>query len=128
YGFTLKQWFVNRGSKYDTYPNTLSWCNSLGYRLVKVKDLTNASCPSNSSACRGSVGATPSSSGNYYQRNIGAGFFTEWGRMYDYSGVGFYNSWYWTSGPNGSTQFIVNTSYGGVDWNYNYTHGLCSHP
>ncbi|MCX8583024.1 hypothetical protein, partial [Gilliamella sp. B3372] len=20
YGFTLKQWFVNRGSKYDTYP------------------------------------------------------------------------------------------------------------
>ena len=129
YGFTLKQWFVNRGSKMDTYSPTLSWCNSLGYRLPKVKDLTNASCPNNDSDCRGSVGATPSSSDNFYMRHIGSGFFTEWGRMYDYSGVGFNDyDWYWTSDPHGSSQFIVTTHNGYVLWGYNYNYGLCSHP
>ncbi|MCX8595524.1 hypothetical protein [Gilliamella sp. B3367] len=130
YGFTLKQWFVHRGSKEDTPSNTLSWCNSLGYRLVKVSDLTNASCPNNDSWCQGSVGATPSSPDNYYMRHIGSGFFTEWGYMADYSGVGFPYVWYWTSDPNGSNQFVVNTGNGYVTWNYTYndSYGLCSHP
>ncbi|MCX8663522.1 hypothetical protein [Gilliamella sp. B2911] len=130
YGFTLKQWFVHRGSKLDTYPNTLSWCNSIGYRVPEVKDLTNASCPNNDSLCRGSVGATPSSSHNGYMRHIGSGFFTEWGRLYDYSGVGFYDVWYWTSDPTGSTQFFVDTHYGNVGWYYTVrdSYGLCSHP
>ena len=132
YGFTLKQWFVNRGSKRDTYSNTLSWCSRIGYRLSRVKDLTNASCPGNDSECRGSVGATPSSRRNYYMRHIGSGFVTEWGKMDDYSGIGFINSWYWTSDPNqsGSSQFIVYIQDGLVNWYYNYSHysGLCSHP
>ena len=128
YGFTLKQWFVNRGSKRDTYSNTLSWCNSIGYRVPSVKDLTNASCPNNDSDCRGSVGATPSSPSNHFMRHIGSGFFTEWGRMYDYSGVGFNDNWYWTSDPNGSYQFIVDTYNGNVYWSYYYNYGLCSHP
>ncbi|MCX8670239.1 hypothetical protein J3U22_01200 [Gilliamella sp. B2865] len=131
YGFTLKQWFVHRGPNYYNYPNTLSWCNSLGYRMPSVKDLTNSFCPLDSvnySLCRGSVGATPSSSDNYYQRNIGAGFFTEWGRMSDYSGVGFHNRWYWTRDSNDSGQFIV-SSYIGVTFSNNSdNHGLCSHP
>ncbi|OCL24895.1 hypothetical protein A9G07_00275 [Gilliamella sp. wkB72] len=129
YGFTLKQWFVNRGSKYDTYPNTLSWCNSIGYRLPKVKDLTNASCRGNHSGtfCQGSVGATPSAPHNDYMRHIGSGFFTEWGRMVDYSGVGFNRYWYWTSGSN---QFLVGTDSGYVDRDYTDRdfYGLCSHP
>ena len=125
YGFTLKQWFVNRGSKYDTHPNTLSWCNSLGYRMPSVKDLTNA--------VRTDVvvpSATPSSPGNWYMRHIGSGFFTEWGRMSDYSGVGFRHSWYWTIDPNGSNQFIVGTGNGGLSWTHsvNFSYGLCSHP
>ena len=125
YGFTLKQWFVNRGSKYDTYPNTLSWCNSLGYRMPRVKDLTNA--------VRTDVvvpSATPSSPGNWYMRHIGSGFFTEWGRMSDYSGVGFRHSWYWTIDPNGSNQFIVGTGNGGLSWTHsvNFSYGLCSYP
>ncbi|MCX8595719.1 hypothetical protein, partial [Gilliamella sp. B3367] len=132
YGFTLKQWFVNRSSKLDTYPNTLSWCNSLGYRVPKVKDLTNASCRGeySGSNCRGSVGATPSSPNNVYMRHIGSGFFTEWGYMADYSGVGFTNYWYWTSDPGGSYQFFVSTDGGHVDWTYTYSddYGLCSHP
>ncbi|OCL24114.1 hypothetical protein A9G07_04545 [Gilliamella sp. wkB72] len=132
YGFTLKQWFVNRGSKYDTYPNTLSWCNSLGYRVPRVKDLTNASCRGRNSGteCRGSVGATPSSPNNFYMRHIGSGFFTEWGIMYRYSGVGFVDFRYWTSDPSGSNQFIVFTADGCVvgQHTYNNLYGLCSHP
>ncbi|MCX8680326.1 hypothetical protein J3U22_11970, partial [Gilliamella sp. B2865] len=129
YGFTLKQWFVHRGSvKERNYSPALSWCNSLGYRLPSVKDLTNASCPSGSSYnCSGSVGATPSSSNNHYMRHIGSGFFTEWGRMNDYSGVGFLNHWYWTSDPRGSGQFGVDASCGVVAL-YNTFYGLCSHP
>ncbi|MCX8585601.1 MULTISPECIES: hypothetical protein [unclassified Gilliamella] len=132
YGFTLKQWFVNRGSKLEYYPNTLSWCNSLGYRLVKVKDLTNASCRGYNSGtwCQGSVGATPSSPNNEYMRHIGSGFLAEWGRLYDYSGVDFSYGYFWTSDPTGSLQFVVHTDYGGVYWNYtSYNgHGLCTHP
>ncbi|MCX8585624.1 hypothetical protein J3U16_04210 [Gilliamella sp. B3023] len=123
YGFTLKQWFVNRGSKWDNYSNTLSWCNSLGYRLPSVRDLTNAV---RSDGIISS--ATPSSPGNYFMRHIGSGFFTEWGKMDDYSGVGFYSLWYWTSDPRGSRQFIVNPNYGNVDWTYGGYSGLCSHP
>ncbi|MCX8584979.1 MULTISPECIES: hypothetical protein [unclassified Gilliamella] len=132
YGFTLKQWFVNRGDKEDTYPNTLSWCNSLGYRMPSVKVLTNASCRGTNSGshCQGSVGATPSSRNNFYMRHIGSGFFTEWGSMEDYSGVGFVSSWYWTSDPYGSDQFVVYSDNGSVNWlyTYNYNYGLCAYP
>ena len=129
YGFTLKQWFVNRGSKLDTYSNHLSWCNSIGYHLPRVKDLTNASCDNNI-YCRGSVGATPSSPGIFYTRHIDAGFFTEWGKMDDYSGVSFINSYYWTSDPRGGSRFIADTSHGHVIFrDIGYTeYGLCSYP
>ncbi|OCG35181.1 hypothetical protein A9G39_06360 [Gilliamella sp. Imp1-6] len=108
YGFVLRQWFVHR-VKYDTLSNQTSWCRSLGYRLSQVRDLTNVvtSYPIS--------GATPSSSGNYYQRNIGAGFFTEWGVMYYYADAGFVNYNYWTSdAAAGSNGFTVYTAYGTV--------------
>ncbi|MCX8594788.1 hypothetical protein [Gilliamella sp. B3367] len=131
YGFTLKQWFVNRGDRLATPSNTLSWCNSLGYRMPSVKDLTNASCRGLNSGdwCRGSVGATPSSSDNYFMRHIGSGFFTEWGRMSAYSGVGFNDGNYWSSAPAaGSRHFNVSAFKGNVYWHYDFTSGLCSHP
>ncbi|OCL24126.1 hypothetical protein A9G07_04615 [Gilliamella sp. wkB72] len=131
YGFTLKQWFVNTGSVKKTYPQALSWCSRIGYRLVKVKDLTNASCRGQNSGtwCQGSVGAPPSSPNNYYIRHIGSGFFSEWGRMYDYSGVGFYDTFYWTSDPHGSYQFFVHADNGHVLWDYDYySSGLCAYP
>ncbi|MCX8675973.1 hypothetical protein J3U16_11805, partial [Gilliamella sp. B3023] len=120
YGFTLKQWFVNRRSWIGSYSNALSWCNSLGYRMPRVRDLTNSNY--------NNLGATPSSSGNYYQRRIGSGFFTEWGNMSDYSGVGFNHIWYWTSDPLGSGQFLVHTNSGNVDWDYLDYYVLCFHP
>ncbi|MCX8663013.1 hypothetical protein [Gilliamella sp. B2911] len=126
YGFTLKQWFVNRGFKYDIYPPTLSWCSSLGYRMPRVKDLTNA--------VRRDVvvpSATPRSPGNHYIRHIGSGFFTEWGDMSSYSGADFDNNQlYWTSDPTGSHHFIVGSEYGRASWrNYDTSdYGLCTYP
>ncbi|MCX8670966.1 hypothetical protein J3U22_11590, partial [Gilliamella sp. B2865] len=126
YGFTLKQWFVNTGSVKANYSNTLSWCNSLGYRMPSVKDLTNAVLTGSPAIS----GATPSSPGNFYMRHIGSGFFAEWGSMFDYSGVGFDTYWYWTSDPSVSSQFVVNTHNGNVYRYYTYYdfYGLCSHP
>ena len=93
YGFELRQWFVNRNQKTDTAPNQNSWCSYTGYRLASVEDLTNA-------IYYGAVSATTASSGNYYQRRIGAGLFTEWGSMEAYIGeynAQFYHGLYWTS-------------------------------
>ncbi|MCX8663527.1 hypothetical protein, partial [Gilliamella sp. B2911] len=124
YGFTLMRWFVNRGSKKDRYPQTLSWCNRIGYQMLRLKDLTNAV---------GSeppfISATPSSSGNYYMRHIGSGFFTEWGNMANYSGVGYNKQLYWTSDFTGSYQFTVSVFEGHVRWNDNpsLNYGLCKY-
>ena len=120
YGFTLKQWFVNRGTNRYSYSNTLSWCNSLGYRMPSVKDLTNSNL--------NNLGATPSSHGNHYMRHIGSGFVTEWGRMTDYFGDSFTQPWYWTSDLLDSGQFTVHTENGDVYRFYSDSAGLCSHP
>lgn len=99
YGFVLQKWFVSGGpNKLETLPNQVSWCSSLGYRLIKVKDVTNAVCFNFNSGpwCKGAVGATPSSNGNYYQRRIGAGFIAEWGVLSVY-GAGFREGFHWTS-------------------------------
>ncbi|OCG08779.1 hypothetical protein A9G13_01580 [Gilliamella sp. wkB178] len=134
YGFVLKRWFVNRGDKKDNLANTSSWCRSLGggYRLPQVKDLTNAVCfgTSSGSWCQGAVGATPSSRGNTYQRNIGAGLFTEWGGLSVYTAAGFVIDGNWTSDSSGSYQFFVYSGTGYVDSHYPYNSfgGVCAYP
>ncbi|OCG05997.1 hypothetical protein [Gilliamella apis] len=85
YGFVLKQWFINLdlGSRSNaSFNDASSWCNKTGYRLPKVRDLTNA--PSCSRSCgryenEFPGGATPSSPDGYSRRHIGAGLFAEWG-------------------------------------------------
>jgi hypothetical protein len=116
YGFELKQWFVHRGTVADNYSNSLSWCSHIGYRLPKVRDLTNAVCAGlgSGSWCQGAVGATPSSPVNHYQRRIGAGFFTEWGNMNDYTHANFLYDHYWTTDTTGITQFLVASATGYV--------------
>ncbi|OCG42691.1 hypothetical protein [Gilliamella sp. Bif1-4] len=95
YGFVLRQWFVNRGGERNIYSEASAWCNSLGYRMPRVRDLTNSNY--------NNLGATPSSGWNHYQRNIGAGFFTEWGSMTYGADVGFvYYFHFWTSDAEGS--------------------------
>ncbi|WP_141669980.1 hypothetical protein [Gilliamella sp. App2-1] len=131
YGFVLQKWFVSRGSKIDSAPATATWCTSLGYRLPQVKDLTNAGCFSgNIALCEGSVGATPPSNNNNYQRRIGAGFLSEWGSLLSYTDFRA-TSYLWTNDEKDSTHhFMVSTTDGMIsnnskDWNYN---GICVYP
>ena len=115
YGFVLRQWFVN--GRMDSHSNPTTWCNSLGYRMPRVRDLTNAVCSGvfSGSWCQGAVGATPSASDNHYQRHIGAGFFTEWGYMRIYTDTGFFFRFtYLTSDATGSDQFLVHSYIGDV--------------
>jgi hypothetical protein len=107
YGFVLRQWFVSRGAQFGFYSDQLAWCNSLGYRMPRVRDLTNSN--------RNNLGATPSSSDNNYMRHIGAGFFTEWGSMNFYTDAGFVRDFYWTSDATGSDQFNVSSFIGLVN-------------
>ena len=116
YGFELKQWFVARVHGSYTNSSVESWCNKIGgYRMPKVRDLTNANCRG------GCQSATPSSPDNSFRRHIGAGFFTEWGKMNYYRGANFdFNSnptsgivaIYWTSdefSPHSPQNFFVVT-------------------
>ena len=107
YGFVLKQWFVNRGDKDRVVAAQSSWCINLGYRLPRLRELTNASacseiyCPS----------VVYPSNSYHYSRRIGAGFFAEWGDLYRYSKANFmYASPYWTSEPVPTDKEGKNTS------------------
>ena len=157
YGFVLKQWFVNRGDRNRyTYSSTESWCNKIGgYRLPKVKDLTNASCrdhsdricgyrDTNIKAVLNALTATPSSGYNNYLRYIGAGFFTEWGNMISYIGANFVGEFVYTDGeyltsdrsifnnPIYNNQFFAISGNDGSVYSTTYiagkTYGLCVYP
>ncbi|MWN06298.1 hypothetical protein [Gilliamella sp. Pas-s95] len=126
YGFVLKQWFLHRGGEVDTPSNHSSWCSRLGYRIARVSDLTNAGrtdFPSISIA-------TPSSGYNNYSRQIGAGFFSEWGWMGKYSNASFVNYFYWTSDLVGNKQFYVNSTGGYVTYDHILykSNGVCVTP
>ncbi|MCO6556802.1 MAG: hypothetical protein J6577_06170, partial [Gilliamella sp.] len=136
YGFVLRQWFVSRGGQFTNHSNQTTWCNSLGYRMPRVRDLTNAKCGvrGNFPCINGVDGAKPSSGNWVYQRQIGAGFFTEWGCMPDYNypnADAFADSWT-SDAAAGSNQFAVDSRFGYV---YNLSAsdplgrpGLCTAP
>ncbi|MCO6550909.1 MAG: hypothetical protein J6580_09565, partial [Gilliamella sp.] len=133
YGFVLRQWFVHRGAHSKTYSDQLAWCNSLGYRMPRVRDLTNAECGVDNAwfpCINGIDGAVPSSSGNNYMRHIGAGFFTEWGYLNYYADAGFANDYFWASDATGSGQFNVNSTNGNVNSlsASNSRYGVCTAP
>ena len=147
YGFKLKQWFVNRGPVTDTegfkYASLSSWCNKIGgYRVPKVKDLTNASCQGNSSGpqCQGAVGATPSSPSNRFLRQIGAGFISEWGQLHYYNQDQYieneytYYGRFWTNDKyelRNNHNFVVSSTYGEVtvyDLDVPEVRGVCVYP
>ena len=128
YGFELKQWFVNRRHSYKSQYNVSNyhtlWCNNIGYRLSSIADLTNA-------VYGDYIGATPSSPGNYYQRRIGAGLFTEWGYMSTYTGANFqrYSTGdgnYLTTNEGNSVG--VNPNDGNVRSGSSRTHCVCVSP
>ena len=100
YGFVLKQWFVNRGSKTAVASRQGSWCLNLGlglgYRLPRLRELTNASFCSGSYFCPKSD--YPSNT-YHYSRRIGAGFLAEWGDMTRYKDEARNHYSYWSSEP-----------------------------
>ena len=126
YGFVLKQWYVNN-PHYYLYSRCISWCDNIGYRLPTVSDLTNATV-------QDFVGAMPSSPGNYYQRRIAAGLFTEWGKMYGYKNANFppdsEQYYYWTSDIINSFVGIVHSGTGIVrsQNNRGANYVLCVYP
>ena len=133
YGFVLRQWFVNRGDKWHYYSDQLAWCNGLGYRMSRVRDLTNGKCGtwggvSFFPCINGVDGATPSSVHSGYQRRIGAGFFTEWGEMLSYPDAGFRGYGCWAYGAPGSSYHV--DSHGGwvVDYDNNIDYVVCTTP
>jgi hypothetical protein len=132
YGFVLRQWFVNRGYNFSNLSIQTAWCSSLGYRMPQVKDLTNAKCGKQSDfLCVGEIdGAMPLSSHNHYQRQIGAGFFTEWGNMTSYKGPGFGSYEFWTSDASNSNGFSVSPIDGKVlfDFPEILNHVVCTVP
>ncbi|MWN30838.1 MULTISPECIES: hypothetical protein [unclassified Gilliamella] len=126
YGFVLKRWFVGRGSYDKPYNDQLAWCRSLGYYLASISDLTNAMCGPYSyfpcvSGINGINGAVPWSNGNYYQRRIGAGLLSEWGRLGSYESAKFMsaiNPWHWTSDEFNGAHFYVDSDKGEVRKDY----------
>ena len=128
YGFVLNQWFATHGDRINTdifsYTNASSWCNKIGYRLPMIKDLTNA-VNSNIS------GATPASSSNFYERHIGAGFFTEWGALVNYLNIYGHDFYYWAdNGTNQNDNYVV--SLRGrivlISVSWSKWHGICVYP
>ncbi|GAA5105520.1 hypothetical protein GCM10023211_04380 [Orbus sasakiae] len=138
YGFVLQKWFVNRGFNWQAAIGTNSqttWCAGLNgshYAIVKVKDLTNASGHFEYNNNATIPSATPASPGNYYQRRIGGGLFSEWGSMINYGGSSFYSFYYWTSEAeeSGAFQFSVMSTDGEVfaDSPYGSLMGICAQP
>ncbi|MWP61537.1 hypothetical protein [Gilliamella sp. Pas-s25] len=134
YGFVLQNWFVNRWIHAEPPDKQSLWCSNLGYRLPKTQDLTNAFCTVDlidGRRCEGVVGATPSSSGNHYQRRIGGGLLAEWGAAGGYYGSRFIDSGYWSSAI-GIPQFVNvaffrGTIYSDVPFHYGY-YGVCVTP
>jgi hypothetical protein len=123
YGFVLKQWFVIQSIHSSNYSQSSSWCTGLGYQIPRVRDLTNA--------VRIGVdpisGAAPSSSKNAYQRYIGAGFFSEWSALSNYTGANIRNfRSYWTSDTSRGFHFAVAPNYGQIFTDNNTHFSICS--
>ncbi|OTQ75906.1 hypothetical protein B6C90_05190 [Gilliamella apis] len=130
YGFVLKQWFVGLGGYTKTYFSMESWCNKIGgYSVPMVKDLTNAY----RIVLGQIISATPSSPDNSYRRHIGAGFFTEWGRMDYYAGANFFiprEKDYWAKNKWSTDSFyfvVISPVYGGIGFDawHRGNPGLC---
>ncbi|OCG00822.1 hypothetical protein [Gilliamella sp. wkB112] len=132
YGFVLKEWFVARKSWGMGYQDAERYCSSYGYRLPNLKELTN----SLDTSSLGFVGATPSSNGNWYQRNIGTGLLSEWGATYGYyetdSDITYISKNIWSSSTNENKVFYVSPDIGMVgnsylDW-VEYFDAICVYP
>lgn len=127
YGFELKQWFINRANVYGGPDEHAAWCNNVGYSMPRVMDLTNATGSTDNGLILPPVQVP--SSGNYFQRRIGGGLFSEWGEINKYANAYFLGSNYWTTDKLDDDLFYVNPVYGRVD-GFKFAalfYGICVH-
>ncbi|WP_165596321.1 hypothetical protein [Gilliamella apis] len=122
YGFVLKQWFVNRGNITAAASRQGSWCLNLGlglgYRLPRLRELTNAGC---SDYC---PSVDYPSNTYHYSRRIGAGFLAEWGNMQRYKDEARNHYSYWSSEPVPTDAEGKNTSNSTTQFGATAVHGL----
>lgn len=90
-------------------------------RLSKIKDLPYA------------VGgpwsvAEAAATREICQRNIGAGFFTEWGVMSDYADTGLINHYFGASDIYNNKSYAVGSTAGSVTSRYSRNYGVCVYP
>ncbi|OCG58246.1 hypothetical protein A9G41_02625 [Gilliamella sp. Nev5-1] len=162
YGFELQKWFVFRKCYgYDGCYMTVDgnrvalgqkehadWCDSIGYRVPAIEELTNAQCEDNpwgydpwyhaNFPCNlGIDSATPHSPNEFAQRNIGP-FISEWGYL-RFAGCGSRcnDEYVWTSDSLTTTRgrrfyFVVapegNVTYGRSFENDSWVTALCVNP
>ncbi|OCG38465.1 hypothetical protein A9G31_00175 [Gilliamella sp. Gris1-4] len=108
YVFTLSKWFVGRAMN-SSWENQRSWCNSLGYRLPRVRELSN-------SKLGDWQGGTPPRGNIYYTRDIGF-FLSEWGSVAGYVNANFGGGFYMTAEKNSQRYpYAIRESDGEV-WN-----------
>ncbi|MWN30915.1 MULTISPECIES: hypothetical protein [unclassified Gilliamella] len=103
YVFRLSKWFVGRG-KDSSWRNQRSWCNSLGYRLPRVRELSNTTLGD-------FQGGTPPRGDLYYTRNIGF-FFSEWGIVSGYVNTNFGGGSYMTAEADRQGPYVIRESDG----------------
>ncbi len=144
YKFTLKQWFIVNSSPAKSYSDAKNYCESLGYRLASIAELTNA----NTNGWQGGL----KGQGNNYQRRISVndsskvtptnplgtsgGLFAEWGdtNITYYFASFFRFDKYWASESiniNGDKLYPLVSSEGSISFekeNYSNAAAACVSP
>lgn len=118
YTFKIAQWFIvkpnsNNNKKGVIYSEAKDYCESIGYKLPLIGDLTNANAPD--SAWQGGLLGQP----NNYQRRIGGGLLAEWGDLkntneYSDSNVTLMKSWGVNYQGDNNLPYLIDNSSGQV--------------
>ena len=118
YTFKIAQWFIVKPNSNDNkkgviYSEAKDYCESIGYKLPLIGDLTNANAPD--SAWEGGLLGQP----NNYQRRIGGGLLAEWGDLkntneYSDSNVTLMKSWGVNYQGDNNLPYLIDNSTGQV--------------
>lgn len=119
YTFKIAKWFIvkpnsNDNNKGVVYPEAKEYCNSIGYKLPRISDLTNGNAP-DIAWQGGLLGQT-----NNYQRRIGGGLLAEWGEIAQdyYQDLNVTSMYFWGNynddDTNNSFKYRVSTDEGVV--------------
>lgn len=110
YRFRLNHWFVVSDDHVARdFSETNEYCESFGYRLPTVSELTNYKAPD----IGWDHGYFPNMN-MYPVKQIGGGLISEWGTLGYYNAAGFNGASYWTSNHHKDNNYYSVYMYGGV--------------